>query len=276
MTASSSGVDWAQRCWRYPEQAREAAESVIEQAQLVRNAFFGVHLYCEWGNRLAANARPTVLSLWLDEDQGRYPDDGPEPTAIIHSSYYRRHLYWRLAHPVSVEFAVDLNKRIAAWADGDSGKAGLASVLRPAGTANYKREKPDLVGGHLTGTPAWEPEVIDQAIPLLPEPDSGRGTRRYTGAPVDLRPYLDAVQVIGPAPDASAEKFAIVCPWVRQHTNGDRSGTYLMQFPSGAAHFECRHAHCAGRTWRDFKGEVGRVRTYRVNPKLRVKVRRYG
>jgi hypothetical protein len=219
----------------------------------------GVHLYREWGNRRAANTLPTVRTLWLDEDDGHYPDDGPEATVIIYSSAKRRHLYWRLTHPISVEFAVSLNRRIAEWSEGDTGKAGLSTVLRPSGTANFKRssEKPDLVGGYLTGVPEWEPEVLDQAVPLLEEPKAQRAAHiPYTGAPVDLQPYLYAVEVIGPAPDSSAVKFAIVCPWSSQHTGGDKSGTYLMQFPSGAPHFECKHEHCRTRKWREFKNAV--------------------
>jgi RepB DNA-primase from phage plasmid len=260
VTASSSGEDWSQRCWRYPEEAREAAESVIEQAQLSRNAYLGVHLYRRFGNRRADNTVRTVRALWLDEDNGRYPGEGPQPTAIVSSSATRRHLYWRLRRSIPVEQAVDLNRRIAEWAGGDRGKAGLSSVLRPPGTGNFKREQPDLVGGYLTGVGEWEPEVIDQAVPVV-EVEVHRPRRPYAGATVDLAPYLDAVDVIGPAPDGSAVKFSIVCPWSHQHSHGDKSGTYLMQFPSGAAHFECKHEHCKHRKWPEFRKHLrNRVR----------------
>jgi hypothetical protein len=254
---------WRQRYWRYPAHAQRASGWVIDQAQLGRDTYVGVHLFREWGNRRADNALPTVRALWLDEDDGRYPDDGPEPTAIIHSSAYRRHLYWRLTHPVAVEWVVSLNRRIAQWAGGDTGKAGLASVLRPSGTANFKRDKPDLVGGYLLDAPEWEPEVLDQAVPLLEEPNAQRAAHApsfATGAPVDLQPYLNAVEVIGPAQDESAVKFAIICPWLSEHSGGDKSGTYLMQFPSGAPHFVCKHQHCEQRRWQEFKSKVRPVR----------------
>jgi hypothetical protein len=112
------------------------------------------------------------------------------------------------------------------------------------------------VGGYLTGVGEWSPEVMDQAVPILEVDDSPTSSGPYTGAPVDLAPYLATVEGIGPAPDSSAAKFAIVCPWLSQHTGGDRSGTYLMQFPSGAAHFECKHEHCQQRKWADFKRKV--------------------
>ena len=219
-----------QRSWPYPEKVEEAADYLIAQAQLERDCYFGVHLFREAGNRRAANAAATVRSLWLDEDEGRLPDKGPEPTAIVRSSGARRHLYWRLSHPVAVEWAVAMNRRLAAWAGGDMGKAGAASVLRAPGTANYKRPpRVDLVVGEFTGAPPWEPGVLDQAVPEIPEP-SPSAREPYDGPELDLAPYLE---------------------------NGDRTGTRLGQRRNGALWFHCDHAHCLGRTWTDFILAVG-------------------
>jgi hypothetical protein len=262
VTASSNlslDDDWKQRSWRYPERAERAAQHVIEQAQLERDTYFCVHLLREFGNRQATNSMPTVWALWLDEDTGRYPDEGPEPTAIIHSSAKRRHLYWRLTHPVAVEWATSLNKRIAQWSGGDEGKHGLASVLRPAGTANFKPEyeRPQLVGGYFTGVEAWDPAVLDQAIPPMPEPEvPPRPRGAYTGPELDLGPYLQAVEVLGKVPDSHGLKYRVVCPWVHEHSHGDRSGTRLGQRSSGALWFHCDHEHCCSRGWQEFRNEV--------------------
>lgn len=198
-----------QRYWRYPEQAPQAAAYLLSEAsrECCRDAYFGVHLFRESGNRLATNAAATVRCLWLDEDEGLFPEEGPEPTAIIHSSSERRHLYWRLTHPVSVEWAVGMNRRLATWAKGDTGKAGLASVLRAPGTANYKRHPAvDMVSGVLTDSGPWEPEVMDQAVPELPKgpPQGDRrcsGSENYDGPEVELEPYLAGVEVLGVLPD---------------------------------------------------------------------------
>jgi hypothetical protein len=267
VTASSNlslDDDWKQRSWRYPERAERAAQHVIEQAQLERDTYFCVHLLREFGNRQATNSMPTVRALWLDEDTGRYPDEGPEPTAIIHSSAKRRHLYWRLTHPVAVEWATSLNKRIAQWSGGDEGKHGLASVLRPAGTANFKPEyeRPQLVGGYFTGVEAWDPAVLDQAIPPMPEPEvPPRPRGAYTGPELELGPYLQAVEVLGKVPDSHGLKYRVVCPWVHEHSHGDRSGTRLGQRSSGALWFHCDHEHCCSRGWRDFREAIGEKKT---------------
>jgi hypothetical protein len=256
-------ADIRQRSWRYPIKGEKAAEYLVNQAQLECDTYFAVHLFREPGNRLAANALLTVRTLWLDEDGGEYPEEGPEPTAIVHSSAKRRHLYWQLTHPVSVEWAVGMNRRLAAWAKGDTGKAGLASVLRAAGTANYKRHpQVDLVGGWLTGASAWEPEVMDQAVPTLPEP-ARKKRAPYDGPEVELEPYLERVEVLEELPDGLGVKYAIVCPWVHEHSGGDRTGTRLGQRrdgeaggTGGALWFCCDHDHCQGRTWYDFKKKI--------------------
>jgi len=272
--------DIHQRSWPYPDKAEESAEYLISQAQAERDAYFCVHLFREPGNRRAANAAAKVRTLWLDEDGGHFPEDGPQPTAIIMSSRERRHLYWRLTQAVAIEWAVAMNRRLAAWAGGDTGKAGAASVLRPAGTANYKRHpQVDLVGGRITGSGPWEPEVIDQAVPELEEPPSSRTKEPYVGPEVDLAPYLEASEVLGELSDGLGTKYAIVCPRVHEHSGGDRSGTRVGQRTNGALWFHCDHEHCQGRTWRDFRRAVRPIRTFTVNPpgftgtNLKVKVR---
>jgi len=238
-----------QLSWAYPQEAKEAADYLVEEAQRERDAYVGVHLFTRANTRLAKHTAPTVQALWLDEDEGHFPELGPVPTAVVASSSERRHLYWRLTHPVAVEWAVAMNRRIAAWADGDTGKAGLASVLRPPGTANYKRHpQVDLVTITTTGAGPWEPEVLDQAIPELSAPTTGPRTP-YDGPEVDLAPYLEAVEVLGPLPDSLGTKYAIVCPWVHEHSGGDRTGTRVGQRDGGGPWFWCDHAHCieAGR-----------------------------
>jgi hypothetical protein len=243
-----------QRYWRYPDETERAAAYLLGEAQKQRDAYLGTHLFREHGNRRAANAVSTVNALWLDEDDGRYPNDGPEPTAIVASSGCRRHLYWRLTQPVAVEWAVTMNRRIAHWGQGDAGKAGLASVLRVPGTKNFKRHpQVDPVTMRLTQSGPWEPEVLDQAIPGLPAKPSSRTTRQpYDGPEMDLADYLSRVEVLGELPDGKGTKFAIVCPWAAEHGGGDRSGTRIGQRANGAVWFHCDHAHCQERGWREF------------------------
>jgi hypothetical protein len=247
-------ADTRQLSWPYPEKGEKAAEYLVAQAQGGRDTYFGVHLFREDGNRRATNAAATVRSLWLDEDDGQFPGDGPEPTAVVYSSASRRHTYWRLSRPMPAEWVVEMNRRIAAWAEGDSGKAALASVLRPPGTRNFKRHpQVDQVVGEVTGVEPWDPEVLEQAIPALPLANDRPGSvEPYDGPDVDLADYLENVQILAEVPDGLGVKLAVVCPWISEHSAGDRTGTYVGQRAGGGLWFFCHHQHCQARSWRDF------------------------
>jgi hypothetical protein len=135
-----------QRSWRWPTQAEDAADYLLEQSQAGRDAYFGVHLFRRPSNRKAENAAE-VLALWVDGDGARVPKDWPQPTAIVESSPGRHHYYWRLTRAIDPEKAAELNKRLCYGMGGDRGKWGLGTVLRAPETLNYKRKRPTLVSG---------------------------------------------------------------------------------------------------------------------------------
>lgn len=103
--------------------------------------------------------------------------------------------------------------------------------------------------------------LIAEEFPKTEEPQREE-KRPYNGTPgekLDLAEFLSAsgIAVLGEIPDATAERvFRIVCPWVHEHTGGDRSGTRAGQYADGAVWFICEHAHCAERGWRKLREEV--------------------
>jgi hypothetical protein len=247
-----------QMSFLYPDDTEKAASYLLAKAETLHDAYFGVHLFRAPLSRLASNAVPTVRCLWMDEDEGTYPEIGPDPTAIVASSSERRHLYWQLAYPVSVEWAVSMNRRIATWAGGDIGKAGLASVLRVPGTFNFKRYPTvDPVTLEFPRAEPWSPEIMEQAIPELPPlPTASSPSEPYDGPEMELAEFLDGVEVLGEVSDCLGRKLAIVCPWIAEHSGGDRTGTYVGHRVDGGLWFYCNHSHCQGRGWTEFRQTV--------------------
>ncbi len=138
--------DTTQLSWKWPEEREQAATYLEAESERGRDAYFGVHLFREHGNRRAENAAE-ILALWVDGDGAMVPEDWPQPTAVIESSPGRHHYYWKLSRPLAPEEASRLNKRLCYGMGGDKGKWGLGTVLRAPGTRNYKRDIPTEVRG---------------------------------------------------------------------------------------------------------------------------------
>jgi RepB DNA-primase from phage plasmid len=248
---------WCQRPYRYPEQAGKAAQWLTNAAQLGLESYYSAHLFRTRHNRQSTNAHEHVMALWLDLDGGEYPENGPQPTVRVRTSPGKWHLYFRLRAPIGAEHAQDLNRRLCAFAGGDPTGVPLSSVLRPPGTARYKGARPELVVGCTTGVPSWQPDVLEQALPVLEQEVRDR-RQPYEGPALELGPFLRHVEVLGEAPDGLGVKWRVICPWLEEHSHGDRTGTYIGKIAGGGAWFRCRHEHCHRRTWSDFKNEVRR------------------
>jgi hypothetical protein len=96
-------------------------------------------------------------------------------------------------------------------------------------------------------------EILDEEFPRIDRP---RGA--YTGPhrTVDLMELLDRaeIEIFMEVSDGMAErKYALLCPWHEEHSNGDTSGSYAGQYENGALFYFCHHAHCAHRRWREFR-----------------------
>jgi hypothetical protein len=136
----------AQRSWRWPAEAEDAAAYLEAESGKGRDAYFAVHLFTRPGSRRGEHAAE-ILALWVDGDGAEVPQEWPQPTAVVESSPGRQHFYWRLTRAIPPEDAAKLNKRLCYGMGGDKGKWGLGTVLRAPGTFNYKREEPTLVVG---------------------------------------------------------------------------------------------------------------------------------
>jgi hypothetical protein len=125
-------------------------------------------------------------------------------------------------------------------------QGGLPSSL-PVLTINQL----DAAWDGLAALFATEPPVIDLA------------SRRKDGATALVDdPVADYLYAQGLVLSERAGKLFIDCPWASEHSHdvGDESSTtWLVAGSRGyeRGHFECRHAHCVGRTDSAFKAAVG-------------------
>jgi hypothetical protein len=99
-------------------------------------------------------------------------------------------------------------------------------------------------------------QIIEEEFPRVE-----RDRRPYDGPEkvLDLLDYLEksGLEIFAELSDGAAErKYALRCPWVEDHTDGDESGTYAGQYAEGATFFRCWHSHCASRRWREFRAHV--------------------
>jgi hypothetical protein len=252
----------ANRTWRFPEQARGAAEYLLGESERQRDAYFGVHLYEEYqpGRRLAANAAEFVRALWVDGDGALVPDHYPAPTATVYSSSDRHHFYWRLTEPVPIDQAVALNRRMAADMGADTSKAGRASVLRLPGTFNYKRETPEPVTAEIFDR-SIEYAELDAAVPQE-KPKAQQGPKKrgpwfgfQAKEGFDLLRWMDAhgMPYGAETSDDSGRKWRLqecpVAPPCKEHSDS----VYVGQRHTGQVWFRCYHNHGEGRTWQDVR-----------------------
>lgn len=167
-------------------------------------------------------------------------------------------------------------RQIDSYAEVSPSETGVKLWVRAALDRAYKKPGLEIYphGRYFTLT-GW---MLPQALPTVEErthelevligeefpmaSPKKQPRRAYEGKPgerIDLVEFLGAgvVEVMGEIPDGTAERvFRIVCPWLREHTRGDRSGTRVGQYPDGALFFQCEHAHCAHRGWPEFRREV--------------------
>lgn len=126
-----------------------------------------------------------------------------------------------------------------------------------------------VTGHRWPGTPAElrpQQTYLDHLVKVARADERPR--RPWTGPstppPDDLAGALLAKLQVWGVPAARIKRWSsgylvelTTCPWADEHTTGP-GGAVVMIHASGAYDFTCLHAHCAGRTWRDFRAAMER------------------
>lgn len=164
--------------------------------------------------------------VWADCDSGESVSAlrafRPLPAMVVASSDGKRHAYWFLSEPASVDVIEGTNRRLALALGADVVCSDRARILRPVGSVNWKRPEPTAVR-LLYLAPAQRVSIADlsRALPpaaVKPEPVSdppGRG-RLALSDPLDaIPPPVYVEQLTGERVDRSGK---IRCPFHEDRT----------------------------------------------------------
>ena len=100
------------------------------------------------------------------------------------------------------------------------------------------------------------------AHPLEPRPNMLRGLLRKLFEPLparDLQPFdLEGFLQDHRIPYEARSRqggiqYIVQCPWQELHSSHSHADSAIFRYPDGRIGYKCLHAHCAGRTWHDFR-----------------------
>lgn len=184
------------------------------------------------------------------------------PSCLVETSPGNFQGWLFLATPErNADKANTLLQGIAAAGAGDKGACKLGQYGRLPVGHNGKPKYHDASGNEwVQRVHEWQPErrytaeqiAAAYAIDLTPKPKH-RTTPRRTAPSHNADSYLDLLDwadfYIGPV-RARAGAHHIVCPWFKEHTGEDTTGTVYFE-PDEAndmrGGFKCQHGHCAER-----------------------------
>jgi RepB DNA-primase from phage plasmid/CHC2 zinc finger len=135
--------------------------------------------------------------LWADCDSGDSVEAlrqfRPSLAMVVASSEDKRHAYWFLTEPVSLDVIERTNRRIALALGADVRCSDPARILRPSGSVNRKRSEPSVVRLlHLALAARVSFADLDRVLPREPV-SSTTPTRLPRGGRIALSDPLEAI-----------------------------------------------------------------------------------
>ena len=72
--------------------------------------------------------------------------------------------------------------------------------------------------------------------------------------PFDLEAFLQEHHIAYTARQRQGgTQYVVTCPWQHLHSSHSFADAAIFRYPDGRIGFKCLHAHCAQRTWQDFR-----------------------
>jgi Protein of unknown function (DUF3631) len=204
---------WAERSFRWPDQAEEIVAFITEQDEAGADVYFTPSLSSNPVRKKTKNPKHSrrplpVHALWSDLDDnwsglrvgelhGRF---------LVYSSEHRRHLYVPLVEPAAPDIAEDLLRRLAAYVGGDPAVTWHGAYLRPVGTKNWKPttltgEPPSKVEFALEPSePRWTVDALDDLLPPVEHSTptaEGPAAEPVDGLPAELEEIISEPVTVG-------------------------------------------------------------------------------
>jgi RepB DNA-primase from phage plasmid len=183
----------------------------------------------------------------------------PPPTIIIESSPHKYQAIWNVSG-FSIETQEAMNHALASRFGADPASTDTHRVLRLAGFKNLKPEYDSPVARivEINESEPYSPADFHIAVEAAASP--------IESVAVDDQTIAEKMKLLTEAMNAAAvnyyppKKWAggflfelESCPWSESHTVKGTMATHVGVQESGAYDFKCKHSHCVGKTWADFK-----------------------
>ena len=138
----------------------------------------------------------------------------------------------------------------------DPGMKGVTRYVRLPEGSNNKASKLENGQPYKCQMRLWEPfnrVTLEQlAAPFAVDLDQVRRESRIDGAAaVSDHPLINIPEIIHIKEVRSDGRFDITCPWVKEHTDSDDSGSAVFTNADNTIGFKCHHGACQHRTGRD-------------------------
>jgi hypothetical protein len=217
--------------------------------------------------RKTANVR-RVRALYIDTD-GFVPSAYHLKPSFVVRSFAGVHAYWCLTDNLPLHDFRDGQKRLIAHYRSDPKICNLDRVMRVPGFWHRKGEPFAIAITYRSDCRYTAAEVLAD-LPQLAKPTAPKLPRKTSLAGINWQ-GLDVVDLFASAGysprDLGGGKWAVICPWVGEHSHPDYNGTSTStviweRSASSPATFHCAHAHCDGRKLADVLSHIG----YRPEP----------
>ncbi len=269
--------------WHYHKNFDEVLEQLVNvnSKDKMRGIFFTVNELDQSKDKTKKRTNKMWIksrAIWCEDDTIRSDDpndfitDWPlQPNLIVNTSPGKYHYYWLTECDDSYQWSIVQQKMVSEYGSDNSAK-DLARILRVPGFYHLKDpKKPHLINYiKLKNEPYKWQDIVNAFLGKNYVFNKDSNTSQINEKTVEKAkkervfikndPILELLQREKRV-KAQIEPgtFDITCPWIKEHTKQEDSGTRYFQANYNGydqPNFKCNHAHCADRNINDLLDKI--------------------